>query len=201
MMAQQQHSGSYHQSYGTAVSEDKEPISATPAFNNGPARSPMSTTLQFTTVLPVRVADPCAVLMDSLEQQFFEWFDDFAPIDVDLTAWNGLAELSKSAPHPFLSGLAAGKLAERITISHITGRRPADFDGSFRAEFLSTTMAIEIEAANPDWFDACSNLDCDVGATAAEVKALVNTAPHPYFAGALYGRMAARLEYRMITGR
>ena len=200
MMAQQQHIGFAHLSLSHAlaiVTVEGGPVDSQPERSP----SPMSRSLEFTSILPANDGDRCAALMDSLEREFSDWFDEFAPVDVDLSDWGGLAVLSKSAPHPFLAGLAAGKLAERIALSVVTGRRPADYDHSFLPEFPMTDLATELEAANPAWFDVCSQLESDPTASIEQIKELVNTAPHPYFAGCLYGHFTACLEFRAITGR
>lgn len=142
----------------------------------------------------------CADLLDSLEREFPEWFDAFAPADADLDALNDLAGLVTSAPHPFLAGLATGKLAERLSIMSITGRRPADFSG-FSVDANVTSAMNALEGEHPEWFDAEARVEADLSASPDEMKALMNSAPHPYLAGSMYGRLAARVEIRALTGR
>ncbi len=169
-------------------------ISLTPAESQ-------SDRFALTQVLPLGANDQCAELVATLEELFPDWFDEFGPANADLSEWNALADLAQRAPHEFLAGMASGTLSERISISMITGRRPANYSGTYRPVFLTTAVALELQAENTEWFDSAASIEADPCAAIADMKALVARAPHPYFAGLVYGSMTARLEFRRLAGR
>lgn len=139
-------------------------------------------------------------LLESLERQHPEWFDEFASADADLNAMTELASLAGCAPHPFLAGLAAGKLSERVLIAAITGRRQTDFAGFRLATDLSSELTA-LERDFPEWFDMAARAEADMNLSVPELQILIRTAPHPYLAGAMYGRTATRIQIRTVTGR
>lgn len=52
--------------------------------------------------------------------------------------------------------------------------------------------------ADPDWFRDLEDLDTS---QAAEVEALLHTAPTPFCAGFLYGQLVVLRELQQVTGR
>jgi len=151
--------------------------------------------------LPAPAAAPGAsmALKNGLEALHPDWFDDFARADADLAAGSQLALLAQSAPHPFLAGMAYGKLTMRIEIAAITGRRsedPAPIE--LHREMASTFEGLE--RLFPEWFDDFGRVDADLAAH-DEMLALMQSAPHPLLSGLLYGKLAMRIELRAITGR
>ena len=138
-------------------------------------------------------------LKDGLEALHPNWFDDFARADADLAAGCELASLVESAPHPFLAGMAYGKLTMRIEIAAITGRRSEEPVPISVHHEMSRSLE-RLEGLFPEWFDDFSRVDADFAAR-DEMLALMKSAPHPLLSGLLYGKLAMRIELRAITGR